>query len=148
METSILKSEYTALVTHYQRIIYKVCYVYTNNNEELGDYFQEVLIALWKSYPKFRGDSNISTWIYRISLNTCISYLRKNKRHGDTISLSPDLDLYADDMEQNDGLKALYFYISQLNKLEKALILLWLEERSYEEMAEIMGLSKDNVGMN
>ena len=107
METSILKSEYTALVTHYQRIIYKVCYVYANNNEELGDYFQEVLIALWKSYPKFRGDSNISTWIYRISLNTCISYLRKNKRHGDTISLSPDLDLYADDMEQNDGLKAL-----------------------------------------
>ena len=146
METSILKSEYTALVTHYQRIIYKVCYVYANNNEELGDYFQEVLIALWKSYPKFRGDSNISTWIYRISLNTCISYLRKNKRHGDTISLSPDLDLYADDMEQNDGLKA--FYISQLNKLEKALILLWLEERSYEEMAEIMGLSKDNVGVN
>ena len=146
METSILKSEYTALVTHYQRIIYKVCYVYANNNEELGDYFQEVLIALWKSYPKFRGDSNISTWIYRISLNTCISYLRKNKRHGDTISLSPDLDLYADDMEQNDGLKALYF--SQLNKLEKALILLWLEERSYEEMAEIMGLSKDNVGVN
>lgn len=96
----------------------------------------------------FPGDSSLSTWIYRISLNTCISYLRKSKSQVEAITLPVNLEI----SDENDGGKSnqlheLYRLIHALNPLERAMILLWLEERSYEEIAQIIGISKNNVGV-
>lgn len=138
------KKEFTELVNRYKDVIFKVCYVYASR-EELEDYYQEVLIQLWRSLPKFRDDSKISTWIYRVSLNTCISYVRKNKKVN-KVSLI-DLDFIDNDIEKKYYIDELYLLINRLNKFEKAIILLWLEERDYEEIASIVGISKNNVAV-
>lgn len=138
------KKEFTELVNRYKDVIFKVCYVYASR-EELEDYYQEVLIQLWRSLPKFRNDSKISTWIYRVSLNTCISYVRKNKKVN-KVSLI-DLDFIDNDIEKKYYIDELYLLINRLNKFEKAIILLWLEERDYEEIASIVGISKNNVAV-
>ncbi len=138
------KKEFAELVNRYKDVIFKVCYVYASR-EELEDYYQEVLIQLWRSLPKFRNESKMSTWIYRISLNTCISYVRKNKKVN-KVSLI-DLDFIDNDIEKKYYIDELYLLINRLNKFEKAIILLWLEERDYEEIASIVGISKNNVAV-
>lgn len=132
------------MVNRYKDVIFKVCYVYASR-EELEDYYQEVLIQLWRSLPNFRNESKMSTWIYRISLNTCISYVRKNKKVN-KVSLI-DLDFIDNDIEKKYYIDELYLLINRLNKFEKAIILLWLEERDYEEIASIVGISKNNVAV-
>lgn len=132
------------MVNRYKDVIFKVCYVYASR-EELEDYYQEVLIQLWRSLPKFRNESKMSTWIYRISLNTCISYVRKSKKVN-KVSLI-DLDFIDNDIEKKYYIDELYLLINRLNKFEKAIILLWLEERDYEEIASIVGISKNNVAV-
>lgn len=138
------KKEFAELVNRYKDVIFKVCYVYASR-EELEDYYQEVLIQLWRSLPKFRNESKMSTWIYRVSLNTCISYVRKNKKVN-KVSLI-DLDFIDNDIEKKYYIDELYLLINRLNKFEKAIILLWLEERDYEEIASIVGISKNNVAV-
>lgn len=138
------KKEFAELVNRYKDVIFKVCYVYASR-EELEDYYQEVLIQLWRSLPKFRNESKMSTWIYRISLNTCISYVRKNKKVN-KVSLI-DLDFIDNDIEKKYYIDELYLLINRLNKFEKAIILLWLEDRDYEEIASIVGISKNNVAV-
>ena len=138
------KKEFAELVNRYKDVIFKVCYVYASR-EEFEDYYQEVLIQLWRSLPKFRNESKMSTWIYRVSLNTCISYVRKNKKVN-KVSLI-DLDFIDNDIEKKYYIDELYLLINRLNKFEKAIILLWLEERDYEEIASIVGISKNNVAV-
>lgn len=138
------KKEFAELVNRYKDVIFKVCYVYASR-EELEDYYQEVLIQLWRSLPNFRNESKMSTWIYRVSLNTCISYVRKNKKVN-KVSLI-DLDFIDNDIEKKYYIDELYLLINRLNKFEKAIILLWLEERDYEEIASIVGISKNNVAV-
>lgn len=138
------KKEFAELVNRYKDVIFKVCYVYASR-EELEDYYQEVLIQLWRSLPKFRNESKMSTWIYRISLNTCISYVRKNKKVN-KVSLI-DWDFIDNDIEKKYYIDELYLLINRLNKFEKAIILLWLEDRDYEEIASIVGISKNNVAV-
>lgn len=138
------KKEFAELVNRYKDVIFKVCYVYASR-EELEDYYQEVLIQLWRSLPKFRNESKMSTWIYRVSLNTCISYVRKNKKVN-KVSLI-DLDFIDNDIEKKYYIDELYLLINRLNKFEKAIILLWLEDRDYEEIASIVGISKNNVAV-
>ena len=138
------KKEFAELVNRYKDVIFKVCYVYASR-EEFDDYYQEVLIQLWRSLPKFRNESKMSTWIYRVSLNTCISYVRKNKKVN-KVSLI-DLDFIDNDIEKKYYIDELYLLINRLNKFEKAIILLWLEERDYEEIASIVGISKNNVAV-
>ena len=138
------KKEFAELVNRYKDVIFKVCYVYASR-EEFEDYYQEVLIQLWRSLPNFRNESKMSTWIYRVSLNTCISYVRKNKKVN-KVSLI-DLDFIDKDIEKKYYIDELYLLINRLNKFEKAIILLWLEERDYEEIASIVGISKNNVAV-
>ena len=138
------KKEFAELVNRYKDVIFKVCYVYASR-EELEDYYQEVLIQLWRRLKKFRNESKMSTWIYRVSLNTCISYVRKNKKVN-KVSLI-DLDFIDKDIEKKYYIDELYLLINRLNKFEKAIILLWLEERDYEEIASIVGISKNNVAV-
>lgn len=141
-----LKEEYTSMsmVMEYKDVIFKVCYIYAEK-EYIDDYYQEVLIQLWRSFPHFRGDAKLSTWIYKISLNTCISFVRKKKRKPLSKPLCLEVDIYDSDFEKRQQLEELYNLINKLNKLEKSVILLWLEERSYDEIASITGLSRANV---
>jgi RNA polymerase sigma-70 factor (ECF subfamily) len=141
-----LKEQYTKMVMQHKDIIYKVCYIYAEK-DYIEDYYQEVLIELWRSFPHFRSESKASTWIYRISLNTCISFVRKKKRNPFTKKLSLDIDVFDEGNEKAQQLEELYKLINQLNKLEKSIILLWLEEVPYEEIASITGLSLSNVGV-
>lgn len=139
------KENFEEIVTKYRSIIFKVCFLYAGE-EEFEDYYQEVLIQLWRSLPKFRGESEISTWIYRISLNTCITFIRRDSKMR-KIPLSQELDFWNNDVESKMQVRELYQLINQLNKLEKAMILLWLEEKSYEDIAAITGLSRSNVAV-
>lgn len=141
-----LKDEFIELVAQYKEIIFKVCYIYAEK-DEIEDYYQEVLIQIWRSLPKFRGESQVITWIYRISLNTCISYVRKNKKGNVNKAPLLEVSLCENDIEKRQQLEEMYLLINKLNKLEKAVILLWLEERSYEEIAAVVGISKTNVAV-
>lgn len=136
---------FLALVKEYRRLIYKVCYLYATDEEHLKDLHQEVLINLWQGFQGFKGEAKISSWIYRVSLNTCISFYRKNSKMTDTMPLESLLGLTTEDDEKTVHLREMYRLISRLNRLEKAIILLWLDEHSYEEIAEITGLSRNNI---
>ena len=136
---------FIALVKAYERIIYKVCYLYATPSISLEDLYQEVVVNLWKGYPHFRGESKPSTWVYRIAINTCITFLRKEKNAPVFVELSPVADRMDEEDQTHRMLRRLYDLIARLNQLEKSLILLYLEDKSYEEIAEITGLTQTNV---
>lgn len=142
-----VEREFVSVIKEYERVIYKVCYLYTTKNATLNDLYQEVTINLWKAYPKFRHECKISTWIYRIALNTCISFIRKEKNIPEIVTLTQNETEWMTE-EQDElqiMLKELYLLISQLGQLDKSIILLYLEEKNYEEIAEITGLTVTNV---
>lgn len=145
MDTHRQEKEFVALVETYQQLIYKVCYVYSTESEPLGDLYQEVVINLWKSYPSFRNECKPSTWIYRVALNTCITFFRKTQSRPAVVSLTADVEQQAESENRLAQLKELYRLISRLGKLEKAIILLYLEEKSYQEIAGITGITRTNV---
>lgn len=140
-----LERNFIRMIRENERIIYKICSFYTSDLSPIEDLYQEVVLNLWKAYPKFRNDSRISTWIYRIALNSCISDLRKeNKRRQEIpLSLSEEIVFEPDNMEVD--IKELYRLIYQLKTFERAIILLWLEDKSYQEIADITGLTLSNV---
>jgi RNA polymerase sigma-70 factor (ECF subfamily) len=141
------EQEFLSVIKEYERVIYKVCYLYTSRNATLNDLYQDVVLNLWRAYPKFRGECKISTWIYRIALNTCISFIRKEKNVPEIVTLTPYESEWM--TEEQDSfqlmLKELYYLIGQLGQLDKSIILLYLEEKSYEEISEITGLTVTNV---
>ena len=141
-----LKDEFVELVTRYKDVIFKVCYIYAEK-DDIEDYYQEVLIQIWRSLPKFRGESKVTTWIYRISLNTCISHVRKNTKGNINKVPLIDVNLWENDIEKKQQVDEMYSLINKLNKLEKAVILLWLEDRNYEEIASVVGITKANVAV-
>ncbi|WP_456376331.1 RNA polymerase sigma factor [Lutibacter sp.] len=146
--TKDLEHKFISEFQENQNIIHKVCRIYTNNQEAHNDLFQEITIQLWKAYPKFRGDSKLSTWMYRIGLNTAITLYRKSKR---TIK-TQDFDsvLYKiqstdyDDTEE-EQLKIMYKAIHQLSDIDKALVFLYLEDKNYREISATIGISEVNA---
>ena len=148
METKELEKEFLSMIEEQKRTIYKVCYMYANDQDDLNDLFQETVLNLWKGFPKYRGDSTFNTWVYRIAMNTCITFLRRSNTRLQTVPMTAQMTgCLVTDEETEARLKELYTLINQLGKLERALILLWLEERNYQEMADILGISKVNVGV-
>ena len=144
-----LKTEklFIELVRQNERLIYKVCSMYISDEFPLSDLYQEVVYNLWKSFPKFRNESLQSTWIYRIALNTCISGMRKELRKPQHVSIL-NLNEYLvapESMEEN--IKEMYKLIYQLKTVERAVILLYLEEKSYQEIADITGFTVNNVAV-
>ena len=143
-----LEKQFVAELEQNQNIIHKVCRSYTNNDAAHKDLFQEITIQLWKAYPKFRGDSKFSTWMYRVAFNTAISLYRKNKRTVDTAPLYDnlkELEYQEYDDEHDRQLDMLYKAIHNLNDIEKALALLYKEEKSYKEIAETLGITEINA---
>jgi RNA polymerase sigma-70 factor (ECF subfamily) len=136
------------LLNENRQVISKICNAYANNEEEFEDYFQEVALQIWKSCDSFEGKSKISTWIYRISLNVCLSEIRKKERRISTYSLKPELDSLKQEQKDNrEQIKALYRAIRTLKKIDRAIIILYLEEKQYKEMADILGISVSNIGV-
>jgi RNA polymerase sigma-70 factor (ECF subfamily) len=138
------KEELFCDVVHAHRnIIYKVCYIYAPKGM-IEDYYQEVLINLWQSFDQFEGRSKRSTWIYRVALYTCISFIRRKE----PASISLTFDLSTDeDGTLKEQLEELHSVINRLGHIDRALIMLWLDGYAYEEMAEVTGLSLSNVSV-
>lgn len=143
-----LEHKFITEFQQHQNIIHKVCRIYTNNQEAHNDLFQEITIQLWKAYPKFRGDSKLSTWMYRIGLNTAITLYRKSKRTIVTQDFNNVLHKIEstkyDDTEEQQ-LKLMYKAIHQLSDIDKALIFLYLEDKNYREISATLGISEVNA---
>lgn len=143
----MLEKEFENVVKQYKANLYMICYMYAKDKDEANDFFQETLIRLWQGFRQFRGESNINTWLSRICINTCISSLRKRKKHARTIPLSIDMELLEETNENGKQLAQMYRLIGKLGVLDKAIVLLWLDNMSYAEIAEIMGISVSNVSV-
>lgn len=131
-----------------QNIVHKVCTLYTNDKDAHNDLFQEITIQLWKAYPKFRGDSKFSTWMYRVALNTAITLYRKSKRRVNTQSYeSVIFKIKADEYDETQELqlKLMYKAVKQLGDIDKALVFLYLEDKDYTEISETLGISEVNA---
>ena len=131
-----------------QNIAHKICRIYTTNKDAHNDLFQEITIQLWKNYPKFRGDSKFSTWMYRVALNTAISLYRKSTRRVKTQDISDfayKIKGHEYDDTEEKQLASLYKAIHHLNDIDKALIFLYLEDKPYKEIAETLGITSVNA---
>ena len=142
----ISEQEFSKMVKTHKSTIYTVCYMFSNDEDEVADLFQETLIRIWRGLPSFNGESDIKTWIYRIALNTCISIDNKKKRRAET-ELSMDINLFTDDDRETEQINILHKRISRLLPLDRAIVLLWLEDISYEEIGAIVGISSKNVSV-
>ena len=140
-----IELQFTKIIKEYRKTIYTVCYFYSKDSEEVNDLYQEILINLWKGFEKFRGESSLKTWIWRVSLNTCNNQERKKKSSVQTIPLSIDIDLYNDDDVQSKQIQILYDRINRLDVFDRAIILLWLENMNYQDIADEVGISLSNV---
>ena len=140
-----IELQFTKMVKEYRKTIYTVCYFFSKDTEEVNDLYQEILINPWKSFEKFRGESGLKTWIWRVSLNTCNNLERKKKSSVQTIPLSIDIDLYNDDDVQSKQIQMLYDRINRLDVFDRAIILLWLENMNYQDIADVVGISLSNV---
>ncbi len=132
----------------HQNIVHKICRLYTNDQDSHNDLFQEITIQLWKAYPKFRGDSKFSTWMYRVALNTAITLYRKSKRRINTqdfegISFKIASEPY-DDTEEKQ-LNLMYSAVKELNDVDKALVFLYLEDKNYREISDTLGITEVNA---
>ena len=141
-----LQEEFARLVREHKSTIYTVCYMFSKNNDEVNDLFQEILVNLWRGFPKFEGRSDIRTWFYRVSLNTCITIDRKKKR-SKSVPLSMNINLYEDNDADTKQVKMLYDRINKLGPFDRAIVLLWLEGIPYDEIGEIVGISVKNVSV-
>ena len=136
-----IELEFTKMVREYRKTIYTVCYFFSNNPVDVDDLFQEVLVNLWKSFAKFRGDSSPKTWIWRVSLNTCCNVERGKKRNVPTVPLVIDKDVLGESGDVGRQVKMLYDRLNRLELFDRAIILLWLESMSYDEIAAIVGIT-------
>ena len=141
-----LEQQFAQMVREHKTTIYTVCYMFSQNEDEVNDLFQEVLINLWKGYESFKGMSDVKTWIYRVSLNTCISIDRKKKSRKKN-EVGMDVNLLSEGSENSKQIRMLHERINRLEIFDRAIVLLWLENQSYEEIAAIVGISVKNVSV-
>jgi RNA polymerase sigma-70 factor (ECF subfamily) len=142
-----MEKEFLALIHDHQNIIYKICRLYRDNKEDQEDLFQEIVYQLWKSYPGFKRESKVSSWMYRIALNTAIAVYRKSNISIDYYREFPEHLHLSDEKDISQNEERLFLALRQLNDSEKAVISLYLEDFNYAEIAAITGLSESNVGV-
>ena len=141
---------YTTFILPYAGIIIKICRAYSSSQEDFEDYYQEVCLQIWRSKDNFNQKSKWSTWIYRLSLNVCMTLHKKEKKRNLEISKSevlPEVAYQELHSFQDDHLRLLYKAIKQLSELDRAIIILYLEEHSYKDIAKIIGSNTNNVGV-
>ncbi len=143
-----LEHQFVTELENNQNIVHKVCTLYTNDRDSHKDLFQEITIQLWKAYPKFRGESKFSTWMYRVALNTAITLYRKSKKRIQTQDYeSVIFKITADEYDplEEQQLQLMYKAVKQLGDIEKALVFLYLEDKDYREIAETLGITEVNA---
>ena len=139
--------EFTRIVLENKRRIYTVCYMFSKDAEEVNDLFQEILINLWKGLQTFEGEKFIGTWVWRVSLNTCINYSKKQKRALEKVPLDVNINLFEDIDEGSMQIRQLYDRINKLGYIDRSIILMWLENLSYDEIGSILGITANNVSV-
>ncbi len=141
-----LESKFAQTVAEQKSTIYTVCYMFSQDADEVNDLFQEVLVNLWKGFEGFEHRSDVRTWVYRVALNTCISLDRKRRR-SKSVKLTMDINLFEDRDEDTRQVDMLHKRISRLQPFDRAIVLLWLENLSYEEIGQIVGITAKNVSV-
>ena len=148
------KDFYITYIFPYRGIIIKICRAYSNSQEDYEDYYQEVCLQIWKSRENFKNKSEWSTWVYRISLNVCLSLIRKQKKDDDTFSsqqsyhqLSNQADLSVESKDYSNDISRLYDVIKKLSEIDRGIILLYLEKKTYKEISQIIGTSSNSIGV-
>lgn len=139
--------QFLEILDTYKSVIAKVCCVYTSPTADFDDLYQETVVNLWNGFESYRGEAKISTWIYRAAINTCITWIRRNKKHSNKVSLDNEMPIISEESTRLSDYRLLHSLIARLKPLEKALITLWLDEKSYEEIAQITGLTQSNVAV-
>ena len=140
------QKQFSVMVRQNKNTIFTVCYMFSKDQEEVNDLFQEVLIRLWQGFDNYKGNSKERTWIYRVALNTCISFDRKKRRHNKKQVYMGD-DLFGCNEHDSQQTKVLHKRITRLRPLDRAIVLLWLEDISYEEIGSIIGITAKNVSV-
>lgn len=143
-----MKDQFLKLIAENQGLIYKVCNMYCNNKWDKEDLFQDIVLQLWRSYPAFKGNSKVSTWMYRIAINNAITRLRKETKREKFTGLDDEAFRVAASEHDNidESIAQMYEAIKKLSEVERALTMLYMDDCSYKEIAEILGLSESNVG--
>lgn len=141
------EQQFAQLVREHKSTIYTVCYMFSHDEDEVNDLFQETLINMWKGIDSFREESKISTWIYRVALNTCLLQERKKKREVPKVPLSMNVNFFEDEDAKVAQVRQLHQRIGKLGLVDRAVVMLWLEGSSYDEIGAVMGISAQNVGV-
>ena len=142
------EEEFSQMIRDHEGIIFKITTLYTHNKQDQKDLYQDIVYQLWKSFDSFRQESKRSTWMYRVAMNTAITHIKNEKKAGKSVSIEKVIldEIETDNYALEERIKSMYVHINRLSVLEKGLILLLLEGKKYEEIAEITGLSTTNVG--
>ncbi|HOX81565.1 MAG TPA: sigma-70 family RNA polymerase sigma factor [Chryseolinea sp.] len=143
-----MKEEFIACISEHERIIFKVCKMYCRSLDDEQDLFQDILVQLWKSFPSFKKNSKVSTWMYRVALNTAITQLRTNQKKPIQQAIDKNVlqipNATVDPKDEN--FDRMMMAIEKLSQVEKAIMVLYMEDHSYREMAEVMGITESNIG--
>ena len=142
-----MEQKFVQIINQNQGILHKVCRIYCNNQDDHNDSFQEITLQLWKAFPSFRSEAKISTWMYRIALNTAISGIRKKKIQTTALENINFQPVDFNDTSTEDNMLLLYKAIAYLSDVEKSIVLLYLEEKPYDEIAEITGITANYVAV-
>ena len=148
MQKREAEKQFESRINEHKQLLYKVCRIYAYNDADRQDLFQEIVIQLWKAFQNFKGDSKFSTWLYRVAINTAITGLRKQKNFISTYEPATLPEYVSDDTSSQaaeEQLQQLYSAIEKLNEVEKAIVLLYMEDHSYEEMENVLGINQGNL---
>ncbi len=143
----IYKEDLIRLINENRGIIHKITMMYTSTMADKEDLYQEICLQLWRSVGNYRGESKFSTWLYRVAINTAINSIRKSNRSINTVELDPEQHYIPKDNNREQQTSLLLKAISRLNQIDRAITLLWLEEKKYEEISEIMGLTRSAISV-
>lgn len=141
------ETEFEKIVREHKRRIYTVCYMFSKDQSEIEDLFQDILINVWRGLDSFKGENHLGTWIWKVSLNTCINHSKKSQREAKRIPLDVNINLYEDLDAESLQIRQLHDRIGRLGYMDRSLILLWLENLSYDEIGAILGISANNVAV-
>ena len=143
----INKKEFIRLINENRGIIHKITLMYTSTNADKEDLYQEICLQVWRSIGNYRGESKLSTWLYKVAINTAINSVRRRSKSINTVELDPERHYIAKDSNREQQTTLLLKAISRLNEIDRAITLLWLEEKKYEEISEIIGLTRSAVSV-
>ncbi len=146
MNTETQRKElFDTILSRYSPMIDKICYMYGSDEDHRKDLYQECMANVWQGLRSYRGDSQISTWLYRACINTCITCYRRNRHSGGMVSIDDAGQIAADDRSRSDELRELYRLISALSPVDRGIIMMWLDEKSYDEISDVTGMPRNTV---